>query len=119
MRVAVIDDDPQQLELIYRFLSLEGFEVLTIKNEIGSVTNTARAFKPDVILVDLNMPHLPGVGLVRIMRREIPGAKIVVYSSDDATKIRKAQLETGAHSALSKSIDLRQLVNQIRSFEDA
>ncbi len=118
MRVVVIDDDEVFLNLIERFLNREGFEVLALRNTVGSVTNAVRAFKPDVVLVDICMPHMPGDALIRLMRREVPDAAYVVLSGCEAARIRRVEAETGADKAFTKSSDLAQLAHIIRSFED-
>lgn len=119
MRVVMIDDDEQQLELLSSLLRLEDLEVLTVPGRMCSVTNAVRAYDPQVVLVDLNMPHLPCGQLIRLMRREVPRAKYVLYSADVAERIRRAQLESGADAALSKSTPIRQVALKIKSFEDA
>lgn len=119
MRVAVIDDNAQQLELVTRLLRLEDLDVLPVLGQVGSVTNAVRAYRPDVMLVDLNMPHLPCVDLVRLMRREVPGAVFILFSADTAEHIRRAMLECGAEAALSKSTPIHQVAMKIKSYEDA
>lgn len=118
MRVVVIDDDVQHLELMERNLRHEHIEVLTIRNEVGRVTNKVRDFKPDVVLVDLHMPHMPGEELLRLLKREVPHAKYIVFSSADATRLRHVMFDTGASLALSKSTDMKQIINHIKSFEN-
>lgn len=129
MRVAVIDDDPMQLELFERNLRLEYLDVLALDNSIG-VTNQVRAFKPDVVLIDLNMGRLlPGEQLLRILLREVPQSHYIVFSADDATRLRRVVREVREGisdsydaltrvDAMSKSSDWKQVVHKIKSFED-
>ena len=119
MRVALIDDDVQQLDLLARLLRLEDLDVLEVRGEMCGVTNAVRAYRPDVVLVDLNMPHLPCASLVRLMKREVPKAKYIIYSADIAERLRRAQLESGANDALSKSCPIRQVALKIKSYENA
>lgn len=118
LRVVVIDDDQVHLNLMERALQREHVDVLVIKSEIGSVTNRAREFKPDVVLVDLCMPHMPGDELIRLMKREIPTAKYIVLSGcSEPTLLRRAQFDTGADLALLKSTKLEQIIHHIKSFD--
>lgn len=119
LRVAIVDDDEEQLEMYARWLRHADIEVLPIKSEIGSVTNKVAAFKPHVVLVDLNMPHLPGRDLIKLMRSKVPNACYVVFSAENPEQIRRVQLETGANGALSKSTPLRMFVAAIKTYEDA
>jgi DNA-binding NarL/FixJ family response regulator len=120
MRVVVIDDDEVYLNLIERRFRLEpDMEILAIKAEIGSVVNKARTFNPDVVLVDLKMPHLYGGHLIPLMKKKenLPRARYIILSGGDATELRRVAKETGADEAFSKSTDLKHLVQLIRSYE--
>lgn len=120
MRVVVIDDDQMHLNMMERWLKRENWveKVLVLKNEVG-VTNTVRDFDPDVVMMDLNMPHISGEELLAIMMRrdQLPDACYIVFSGGDATTLRRVQLRTCAELALSKSIDLKFIAQHIRSFE--
>jgi DNA-binding NarL/FixJ family response regulator len=119
--VVVIDDDEQHRNLMERNFKRESWvdAALVLNNEIG-VTNKVRAFDPDVVLVDLNMPYISGQDLLDIMMRDdqVPDAAFVVFSGGDATTLRRVQLATGAELALSKSTPMRQIMNHVRSFEN-
>jgi DNA-binding NarL/FixJ family response regulator len=121
MKVVVIDDDEQHRNLMERNFKRESWvdAALVLNNEIG-VTNKVRAFDPDVVLVDLNMPYISGQDLLDIMMRDdqVPDAAFVVFSGGDATTLRRVQLATGAELALSKSTPMRQIMNHVRSFEN-
>lgn len=119
MRVVVIDDDEQHLNLMRRHLVREGMEVLAIKNNGCNVTNQVRLFDPDVVLMDLYMPILPGDQLISIMKRDdqVPDAAYIVMSGGDATVLRRVQLTLKIQQALSKSSDLTQITHHIRSYE--
>lgn len=120
MKVVVIDDSQEHLNMMERWLRRENWveDVLALKNEVG-VTNTVRAFDPDVVLMDLLMPHISGQELLEIMMRDdqIPDACYIVFSGGDATMLRRVQLSVGADLALSKSVEMRHVAHHIRSFE--
>lgn len=120
MKVVVIDDDQIHLNMMERWLRRENWidDVLAIKNEVGC-TNTVRAFDPDVVMMDLSMPHISGAELLDIMMRpdQVPDACYVVFSGGDASALRRVQLSSGAELALSKSVDLKHIASHIRSFE--
>lgn len=111
MRVAIVDDDAQQLDIAKRQFELSGWEVLTVNYQIGA-TNAVRLFRPHVVILDLEMP-IRGVDLIRTMRREVPGPLYVLRSSCDDAKIRKAVAETGAHIGFSKSAPMAQVVASV------
>ena len=121
MKVAVIDDDQEHLNIMARRLAKEPRveEFLVLKNEVG-VTNKVRLFDPDVVLMDLIMPHISGPELLVVMMRDdqIPDAAYIVFSGGDASMLRRTQLSLGAELALSKSTPLTQVMHHIVSFEN-
>lgn len=119
LRVVIIDDDPQQLEMYSRWLRLSDVDVLPVLSDVDDVTGTVAAFRPHVILVDLILPRVPGSALIRLMRRRIPSAYYIVFSAACAEKLRKAQGESGADAALLKSTPPEMFVRMVKSYEDA
>jgi DNA-binding NarL/FixJ family response regulator len=120
LKVAVVDDDPKFLDIVARRLRLADIDVLAVEAHVG-VTNAVRAFKPDVVLIDLHTSaHMPIKQLIDLMRRkdQIPNAEYVIFSSSCAEELRRTQLAVGAKMALLKS-DLKQVVLAIKSFESS
>ena len=102
-RVLVVDDDPIQLELVSRTLKGYGFEVATSESPIG-VTNSVRSFKPDVVLVDVNIPAMSGDKVVEVVRRlSDGGARYVLYSACDEGTLRRLAARTRADGWISKT----------------
>jgi CheY-like chemotaxis protein len=102
-RILVIDDDEAHLSSTRDILATEGYEVFTHVNGFGA-TNRARDLKPDLILLDVNMPALSGENLLEIFRgntgtRDLP---VVFYSSNDEDVLRDAVRRFGARGYISK-----------------
>ena len=113
-RVLVVDDDPLQLELIQRSLVLEGFEVTITKAALG-VSNLVRAFAPDVVLIDVNIPALTGDRILTLARRHAPPTtKFLLFSACDESRLRALASETGADGWISKSVGGTVIAARIR-----
>ena len=65
---------------------------------------------PDIALVDVDMPGLSGIGAIRMLRKEIPGLKILVLSAHDDDHYVRDSMSAGADGYLLKSIDVDELV---------
>ena len=116
LRVLVIDDEPLQLEMLERSLTLEGCEVKVTDAAIGA-TALVRNFGPDIVLVDVNIPALSGDKLVEIVRRHAPpSTRLILYSACDEVKLRELALAAKADGWLSKSIVGPDLARRLRNF---
>ena len=71
-KILVIDDEPGIIKLISAYLKPEGYEVLTASDGESGL-KAARAFKPDLILLDIMLPGLDGIELLARLRRESDG----------------------------------------------
>jgi two-component system, OmpR family, response regulator len=101
-RVLVVDDDPLQVELVQRGLSHDGFEVRGVTT-IDAMAAEARLFAPGVVLIDVNMPDAPGDRTVALARAAAPGARVVLYSAWEESKLRVLAAQLGADGFISKS----------------
>lgn len=116
MRVLVVDDDPELLELVARSLSAHDFEVETHTSALG-VSNRVRDSSPDVVLIDVNFPALKGDKVVSLARAQAPqGTKFILYSASDEARLRALALASGADGYLSKSVQGAELAQKIASF---
>jgi DNA-binding response OmpR family regulator len=118
VRVLVVDDDPDQLELVRRTLSPHGFEVQTHNSALG-VTNLVRNSQPDLVLLDVNFPALKGDQVVGLARRHAPqGTKFVLYSAADEARLRALALASGADGYLCKSVQGTDLIRKLTAIRN-
>lgn len=90
-RILIVDDDHAHLSSTRGILEAEGYEVLTHDQPFGS-TNAILQFKPDLILLDVNMPGLSGEKLAEVYRANAKTrtARVMLYSSNDEDLLRTA-----------------------------
>ncbi len=102
-KILVIDDDERHLIAAKELLEDAGYEVITHHNWFGS-TNAIKNLKPDLVLLDINMPALPGDELSVILRSnsKIKDVPIVFYSSNDEDSLRKAASGYGVRGYICK-----------------
>jgi len=112
-RILVVDDDPDQLDLVRRTLVPHGFEVQTHNSALG-VSNLVRNGEPDLVLLDVNFPALKGDQVVGLARRYAPqGTKFILYSAADESKLRSLALASGADGYLCKSVQGAELIQKL------
>jgi len=113
LRVLVVDDEPAIVEIIARYLSDEGFAVSDAAD--GNVA-VARALdeRPDLILLDLNLPGLHGSEVLRRVRAVYDVPIIMLTSRVDEVD-RVVGLEIGADDYIAKPFSPREVVARVKS----
>jgi two-component system OmpR family response regulator len=80
-QILVVDEDPRILESLGMLLMFAGYDVATAENGASASLHLKRVL-PDLIVTDLNMPHMSGVELISHVRSSHPLVSIVAMSSD-------------------------------------
>lgn len=112
--VLVVDDSVTVRKITGRFLAREGFDVHTAKNGLEALEQLAN-FRPDVMLVDIEMPQMDGFEFTRAIRsdakhQDIP---IIMITSRTADKHRQHALDLGVNVFLGKPYTDKDLLNHI------
>jgi DNA-binding NtrC family response regulator len=104
----VVDDEPGMLTLVRRVGEAEGFEVLTCGGGHEAIeVATSRA--PDLVLVDLRMPDVGGLDVVRAIREADPHARVVLMTGHASIDSAVEAIKVGATDYLTKPFDLARL----------
>jgi pilus assembly protein CpaE len=115
IRVLIVDDIAETRENIRKLLQFENdFEVVGAARTGGEGIDLARETRPDVILMDINMPDMDGITATETIRRELPFTQIVILSiQGDPNYMRRAML-AGARDYLTKPPSVEELISAIR-----
>ncbi|APG27452.1 DNA-binding response regulator [Syntrophotalea acetylenivorans] len=71
---------------------------------------------PDVALIDVDMPGLSGMAAIRLLRKQYPDMKLLIFSSYSDRHYIEEAMQAGANGYILKSIDISELVEVIRAF---
>ena len=112
-RVLVVDDEPPIRKLLRMTLSAHGYAVLDAPN--GKMALELMAEKPDLVILDLGLPDVQGLDLLRTLRARNEQVPIVVLSSrgDEAAKV--AALDLGADDYVTKPFGTDELLARMRA----
>jgi DNA-binding response OmpR family regulator len=114
--ILAVDDEPNILLSIEFILEMEGYEVHTA-HDGDEALEVARRVRPDVILLDINMPRKDGYEVCRILRgqAEMDGMKVIMLTAKGQTLERKKGLEVGADEYVTKPFSSEDLLQKIRA----
>jgi two-component system phosphate regulon response regulator PhoB len=115
-KILVVDDEPDVADLVAYHLKAKGFHVETVNDATISISR-ARSFQPDLLILDIMMPHLSGIQVCRILRTDNKLAKvpIIFLTAKAEPPDRIAGLESGADDYVSKPFSPKELVLRVES----
>jgi DNA-binding NarL/FixJ family response regulator len=115
IRVLIVDDHAVVREGLRTFLELQdGLEVVGEAGDGEEALPLAEQLRPDVVLMDLVMPRLDGVGAMRELRERVPAARVIVLTSFlDDDRLMPA-IRAGAAGYLLKNVQPQELARAIR-----
>ena len=120
IKILIVDDIAETRENIRKLLQFEpDFEVTGMARTGKEGVQLAKEQKPNVILMDINMPDMDGIQATQIITKEVPSAQIIIVSvQSDTDYLRRAML-AGARDFLAKPPPADELVNTIRRLGQA
>jgi two-component system alkaline phosphatase synthesis response regulator PhoP len=111
--VLVVDDEPKITQLARDYLEHAGFAVL-VAGDGPSALTAVRQRQPDLVVLDLGLPGLDGLGVTRELRRD-SSIPIVMLTARDDEVDKLLGLELGADDYLTKPFSPRELVARVRA----
>ena len=108
MRILVVDDEPVNVALLDDMLGFAGYTHVVSTTDPRTVLARCREGQPDLILLDLNMPHLDGFAVMKLLAAEFSpadGVPILVLTADITVETKRRALAAGATDFLTKPFD--------------
>lgn len=112
--VMIIEDEPEAAELFAEMMRVNGFRVLKMFSSAPAIPLISQE-KPDVIILDVMMPDISGLEVLRYMRREpeLLSIPVIVVSAKSMPNDIKTGLEAGASIYLTKPVGFLELKNAV------
>jgi two-component system alkaline phosphatase synthesis response regulator PhoP len=112
-KILIIEDEPELVKVLKSYLEQGGFEVLTSYRGDAGLT-TWESNRPDLVILDLNLPGMDGLDVARAIRRQSDTPIIMVTARVEETD-RLIGLELGADDYVTKPYSPREVVARVRA----
>ena len=112
-KILVIDDEPSILNLVTAYLKQDGFQYRTAADGPSGL-QTARAYKPDLIVLDVLLPGMDGIELLTQLRRE-SNVYVIMLTAKTEEIDKLLGLSVGADDYLTKPFSPRELIARIKA----
>lgn len=119
-RIMIADDSTLMRHSVSRLIGLEtGLEVVGEADNGQDAVTLARSLRPDIVIMDVNMPVMDGIEATGLIMAERPDTLVVGFSSSDEHGIRARMLNAGAVDLLDKCEPVSTLVPTLHRLWDA
>ncbi|MGW6157725.1 response regulator [Streptomyces sp. NPDC055144] len=114
IRVMVVDDHPMWRDAVARDLAEAGFDVVATAGDGEQAVRRAGAAAPDVLVLDLNLPKMPGVQVCKELVGANPALRVLVLSASGEHADVLEAVKSGATGYLLKSASTEELTDAVR-----
>jgi two-component system KDP operon response regulator KdpE len=112
--ILVVDDEPNLLRVLALNLSSRGYRI-TAASDAASALDRAAATHPDLMVLDLGLPDLDGLEVIRRLRERADALPIIVLSARSSSQEKVAALDLGATDYMTKPFDMNELLARLRA----
>jgi two-component system response regulator GlrR len=112
-KILLVDDDPGLLRLLSIRLRAEGYEVEAVESAHKALAILNR-FSPDLVITDLRMDKMDGIGLLKELQTRSPGLRVVIITAHGTIPDAVVATQSGAFGFLTKPIDKDELMQTVQ-----
>ena len=111
-RILVVDDDPGLLRLLTIRLRAENYDVEAVESAMAALSAAAR-FRPDLVITNLRMDQMDGIGLLKELQSRWPGLRVIILTAHGTIPDAVHATQSGAFGFLTKPVDKAELLAQV------
>jgi two-component system response regulator GlrR len=112
-RILVVDDDPGLLRLLTIRLRAENYEVEAVESAAAALASCVR-FRPDLVITDLRMDNMDGIGLLKELQSRWPGLRVIILTAHGTIPDAVHATHSGAFGFLTKPVDKQELLDNVQ-----
>ena len=111
-KILIVDDEVTVCDLLKDFLVLKGYDVYTASDSYTAINKVIKIC-PDLVLLDIVMPNISGIQLLKEIKKLNPKTKVIMITAVPDQGIITESIDLGAHDYIRKPMDLKHVENII------
>jgi two-component system chemotaxis response regulator CheY len=115
LRVLVVDDDNLMRELLKAMLRDEGYIVAGDAKDGPSALAACEKMRPDVVCLDVNMPGMSGIEILKTLRRQYPDTRVIMITGDSSLSTVREAVSHGAIGYIIKPFSSARVGDALRA----
>lgn len=116
MKILIVDDSSLSRRILSKIIAKEGREIIEANSGFSAIEIFSLE-KPDIVFLDLNMPDLPGLEVLKNLMEINPQVKVIVATADLQEITKKLALEGGAYTIINKPFNEEEIQKLLNSLE--
>jgi two-component system response regulator GlrR len=112
-KILAVDDDPGLLRLLTIRLRSENYEVEAVQSAAEALAAVSR-FRPDLVITDLRMDQMDGIGLLKELQLRWPGLKVILLTAHGTIPDAVRATQSGAFGFMTKPVEKQELLDQVQ-----
>ncbi|MDA8744892.1 response regulator [Rubripirellula amarantea] len=116
-RIMIVDDEMINIEIVKAYLEEEGFTNFLTTTDSSTAIEKVTTQKPDILLLDINMPHISGLEILELMRskKDLKMIPAIVLTASNDPDVKLKALRLGASDFLAKPVDPSELMLRVQN----
>jgi pilus assembly protein CpaE len=115
IKAVIVENIPQVQKRFEKLLGLiEGVDIINVVSSAQDATEIVNVSRPDVLLIDVNLPDMNGIQFAEILRRDHPSTQVIIISQDRFGETVLQALRTGASDFLTHDVSINELTSAIQ-----
>lgn len=115
IKAVIVENIPQVQKRFEKLLGLiEDVDIINVVSSAQDATEIVNVTRPDVLLIDVNLPDMNGIQFAEILRREHPTTQVIIISQDRFGETVLQALRTGASDFLTHDVSINELTSAIQ-----
>jgi putative two-component system response regulator len=116
-KIMIVDDEPINIKVVRKYLKDAGFQNFAATSDDLDAMRLLREERPDLLLLDIVMPHIGGLEILRALRNDPrhSAVPVIILTAVEERQVKAAALELGASDFLTKPVDPTELVPRVRN----